>query len=194
MKTRHVYAICTAILAVLFSTASAAKVGDKGKGWKVVEDADGFLRCKYNGNFRLQGAIRQFNTATGTTKCPTPRPFIKYSGGGKKVSLGQGTNDVWRVKTARGSGLETTIRARKNKKYLSPLTDVQTAEWNTDVAMGLRKKKSSYRIRPGGDLNDIDCLNDVDLISAIGTSISYDCASEEFRYDSDESYWNLIPM
>lgn len=31
-------------------------------------------------------------------------------------------------------------------------------------------------------------------LSSIGTHLSYDCASNEFRYDSDESSWNLIPI
>ena len=61
--------------------------------------------------------------------------------------------------------------------------------------VGLVKKKSRFRIRSNQvDDNSIDCLNNVDLLSSIGTHLSYDCASNEFRYDSDESSWNLIPI
>ena len=179
------------LLAVLFSGVFAAKVGDMGKGWKIVEDADGRLQCQYNGKFEIEGNYREINTATGTKPCPSPRPLISRFLG-KKVFLGQGKNTVWRIKT--GSGGAETIRSVTNKKYLTPLTNVVTAEWNTDVVMGLSKKKSRYSIVSNGDTDDRDCLKDVDLISDLGTRISYDCASAEFRYDSDQSFWNLIPV
>ena len=190
-----------ALLLVLFSasgtsTALAAKAGDKGKGWKViVGGSNGNLQCVYNGKFKNEGNVRDVNSATGGP-CPRPRPPIIADTKGKKssVSLGKGGEEtVWTIKS--GSGGAETIAIARKKKYLTPLTKVLDADWNTDVDVGLVKKKSRFRIRSNQvDDNSIDCLNDVDLLSSIGTHLSYDCASNEFRYDSDESSWNLIPI
>jgi hypothetical protein len=159
----------------------------------VIIGSNGNLQCVYNGNFSIEGNIRNVNSATGGS-CPTPRPLIIANTSGKKskVSLGRGgKNAVWKIKSGDG-GAETI--ATKNM-YLTPLTKVQDANWNTDVDVGLAKKKSRFRIRSNQvDDNSIDCLNDVDLVSSIGTHLSYDCASNEFRYDSDESSWNLTPI
>lgn len=181
----------------------AAKAGDKGKGWKVIErdTENGYveLRCIYDGKFRIQGSFREYGTANGDRKCPSPIPFITREGG-QTVSLGQGKKStVWRIKTPR-NGPET-IRSATNRKYLTPLTDVRTTDWDTDVVMGLKKKKWTYSIKgedrqgEDGQWDEIDCLNGVTLLSESYTYISYDCASGEFRYDSDEANsWNLIPI
>ena len=192
-----IFKLCLALLLVLLSssgtfTAFAAKAGDKGKGWKVIMGSNGNLQCVYDGKFNIEGNIRDVNSATGGP-CPRPRPPIIADTKGKKnsVSLGKGGKEtVWTIKS--GSGGAETISTKK--KYLTPLTKIQDAEWNTDVDIGLGKKKSRFRIRSNQVDDSIDCLNDVDLISYIGTHLSYDCASNEFRYDSDYSTWNLIPV
>ena len=198
----------TCMIWMFASGVLAAKAGDKGKGWKVIErdTENGYveLRCIYDGKFRIQGADREYWVANGyasdaVRQCPSPIPFITREGG-QTVSLGQGKKStVWRIKTPR-NGPET-IRSATNRKYLTPLTDVRTTDWDTDVVMGLKKKKWTYSIKgedrqgEDGQWDEIDCLNGVTLLSESYTYISYDCASGEFRYDSDEANsWNLIPI
>jgi hypothetical protein len=206
MKRAVLSAVLSTLLSVWASSASgvsAAKVGDKGQGWEVVERKTEYgykqILCKYDGKFKIQGSYREWPTANGDRPCPSPRPYIKRTGG-KTVSLGQGKkNTVWRIKTSRNG--TSTIRSATNRKYLTPLTDVGTADYDTDVVMDLDKKTWRYTIMDQdlegweGQSDEIDCLKNVNLLSESYTYISYSCLANEFRYDSEESdSWNLIPV
>jgi len=175
-------------LALFASTCNALKVGDRGKGWRVLEDKNGNPYCAYKGKFRIQGEVRDINSATGGA-CPTPRPQIKAKG--RKVSL-RNSGSVWTISTVKGNQL-----IKKGKKgYLTPTTDVQTAEWNTNVVMKVTRKKTKWTIGPedGSSIEDMDdCLQGLRL-STSGTNLNYDCANREFRYDDEESSWSLIAV
>ena len=117
------------------------------------------------------------------------RPKIKAKG--RKVSL-RNSGSVWTISTVKGNQL-----IKKGKKgYLTPTTDVQTAEWNTNVVMKVTRKKTKWTIGPedGSSIEDMDdCLQGLRL-STSGTNLNYDCANREFRYDDEESSWSLIAV
>ena len=186
MMMKH--SVLLALLAALAFVQStlALKIGDRGNGWRVGEDKDGNPFCMFNGAFRIQGNVQEINSAKGGA-CPSPHPQITASG--SKVTLGSGS--VFSIKTKMG---DQVIKAGRN--YLSPVTKVADADYNTNVVLKVGGKPATFKFSPedGSSIEEMtDCLHGLRLTTS-GTNLNYDCASGQFRYDDEESSWNLIPV
>ena len=152
--------------------------------------------CKYNGKFTIEGG-------EGDCKPTMTYPDNKKSKAVYLVAPGSqddSSSTVWRIKSTKKGALITPSEG-KSRGYLTPVTPVGSAEWDTEVKMALTKKKNYYILRQI-DVSDteIDCLKSINMLSMKEyTCIAYDpsgCGKGRlvpFRYESDEWEWTLEP-
>jgi hypothetical protein len=197
---RFLFAILVVSLAV--TCAQAARLGDKGKGWKVKRNKDsGFLYCEYNGKFQLSpGSSNCQGKAMGFTDpgqgCTKFHPVtLKSSADVKSTTFT--IKPLKRGKDGAPKGYQIIAGNKCVAKYLSLIKSPGSVNPGTDVPLELTGlKKWTWAVRAtDGDMDSIDCLDNVDIMSQkfrSSLTTNNDCSG--FQYDDTEAYWTLTPV
>ena len=195
------YLVAVLVCLCVLATANAAKLGDKGKGWKVKRDKKtGYLYCQYNGKFKLapdSNSCRQKGAVIGFSDpdqgCPKFHPVtIKSSSDVREAP----TSVIFTIKPRR-KGYNIIAQNGCVAKYLSLGEDPTKQDEGADADVELdNSSKWTWAVSPNNyDEDSIDCLNNVDIMSQkYRTSLSPNGGCTNLIYDGDESDWTLIPV